>query len=244
LRSSVLLGVPVAAFLILLHNPLVLVDPSFTLSFGAILSLGLLTTPSLDLLQRLKGNQFVLFVLVAVGATVLGIRHWALLVTPQFLLPAGTLVAVLFVLAGRLQAKGWGISERINYGIIPEGPGAFFAAQFAIQLGMMIPLSVFYFCRWPFAGAYSNLIAIPLIGVNVQLGAIGGLLGLIPGVGIYLALLLGAANWVFSCVFLWIAHASSEWWPYPFIRRPGLLFVATYYCSAPGSSGGVPSRNG
>ena len=63
----------------------------------------------------------------------------------------------------------------------------------------------------------------------MQLGAIGGLLGLIPGVGIYLALLLGAANWVFSCVFLWIAHASSEWWPYPFIRRPGLLFVATYY---------------
>lgn len=229
LRSSVLLGVPVAAFLILLHNPLVLVDPSFTLSFGAILSLGLLTTPSLDLLQRLKGNQFVLFVAVAVGATLLGIRHWALLVTPQFLIPAGTLVAVLFVLAGRLQQRGWGIPERINYGIIPEGPGAFFAAQFAIQLGMMIPLSVFYFCRWPFAGAYSNLIAIPLIGVNVQLGAIGGLLGLIPGIGIYLALLLGAANWVFSCVFLWIAHASSEYWPYPFIRRPGLLFVATYY---------------
>lgn len=229
LRSSVLLGVPVAAFLILLHNPLVLVDPSFTLSFGAILSLGLLTTPSLDLLQRLKGNQFVLFVAVAVGGTLLGIRHWPLIVTPQFLIPVGALLAVLFVVAGRLQQRGWGISERINYGIIPEGPGAFFGAQFAIQLGMMIPLSVFYFCRWPFAGAYSNLIAIPLIGVNVQLGAIGGLLGLIPGVGTYLALLLGAANWVFSCVFLWIAHASSEAWPYPFIRRPGLVFVATYY---------------
>ena len=229
LRSSVLLGVPVAAFLILLHNPLVLVDPSFTLSFGAILSLGLLTTPSLDLLQRLKGNQFVLFVLVAVGGTMLGIRHWPLVVTPQFLIPGGLLLAVLFVLAGRLQQRGWGIPERINYGLIPEGPGAFFGAQFAIQLGMMIPLSVFYFCRWPFAGAYSNLIAIPLIGAVVQLGAIGGLLGLIPGVGIYLALLLGAANWVFSCVFLWIAHASSEAWPYPFIRRPGLLFVATYY---------------
>jgi ComEC/Rec2-related protein len=229
LRSSVLLGVPVAAFLILLHNPLVLVDPSFTLSFGAILSLGLLTTPSLDLLQRLKGNQFVLFVIVAVGGTLIGIRHWALLVTPQFLLPVGALLAVLFMLAGRLQQHGWGISERINYGIIPEGPGAFFAAQFAIQIGMMIPLSVFYFCRWPFAGAYSNLIAIPLIGVVVQLGAIGGLLGMIPGVGLYLALLLGAANWLFSCVFLWLAHASSEWWPYPFIRRPGLLFVGTYY---------------
>lgn len=229
LRSSVLLGVPVAAFLILLHNPLVLVDPSFTLSFGAILSLGLLTTPSLDLLQRLKGNQFVLAVVVAIGVTWVGIVHWALLVTPQFLVPLTLLVVVLFKLGGRLQQQGIGISERINYGLIPEGMGAFFGAQFAIQLGMMIPLSVFYFSRWPFAGAYSNLIAIPLIGVNVQLGAIGGLLGLIPGVGIYLALLLGAANWFFSCVFLWLAHASSEWWPYPFIRRPGLLFVGTYY---------------
>lgn len=229
LRSSVLLGVPVAAFLILLHNPLVLVDPSFTLSFGAILSLGLLTTPSLDLLQRLKGNQFIVFMAFAVTVTWIGMRHWALLVTPQFLVPFTVLFAVLFVVAGKLQARGLGISERINCGLIPEGPGAFFAAQFAIQIGMMIPLSVFYFSRWPFAGAYANLIAIPLIGVNVQLGAIGGLLGLIPGIGLYLALLLGAANWLFSCVFLWLAHASAEWWPYPFIRRPGLLFVATYY---------------
>ena len=47
LRSSALLGVPVAAFLILLQNPLVIVDPSFTLSFGAILSLALLTGPRL-----------------------------------------------------------------------------------------------------------------------------------------------------------------------------------------------------
>jgi ComEC/Rec2-related protein len=229
LRSSVLLGVPVAAFLILIHNPLVVVDPSFTLSFGAILSLGLLTTPSLDLLQRLKGNQFVLAAALAVGWTVLAVKHWALVVTPQFLLPAIPLVLVLFKLAGRLQQKGWGIPTRYNYTIIPEGIGAFFAAQFAIQLGMMIPLSAFYFCRWPFAGAYANLIAIPLIGVNVQLGAIGGLLGLIPGVGPYIALLLGAANWIFCSIFLWLAHASAEWFPYPFVRRPGVLFIAAYY---------------
>lgn len=229
LRSSVLIGVPVAAFLILLNNPLVVVDPSFTLSFGAILSLGLLTTPSLDLLQRLKGNQFVVFAAVAVGGTWLAIRHWALVVTPQFLLPVGAVVVVLFLLAGALQRKGIGVPGKVSFGLIPEGIGAFLAAQFAIQLGMMIPLSALYFCRWPFAGAYANLIAIPLIGVVVQLGAIGGLLGLIPGVGAYLALLLGAANWVFSCIFLWLAHASSDAFPYPFVRRPGLLFIGVYY---------------
>ncbi len=229
LRSSVLLGVPVAAFLILLHNPLVVVDPSFTLSFGAILSLGLMTTPSLDLLQRLKGNQFVLFLLVGIGWTLIAVRQWALVVTPQFIFPMIAFVAVLFVAAGALQRKGIGFSERINYSTIPEGVGAFLAAQFAIQLGMMIPLSAGYFARWPFAGAYANLIAIPLIGVVVQLGAIGGLLGLIPGVGIYIALLLGAANWVFSSVFLWIAHASADWFPYPVIRRPGLLALSAYY---------------
>ncbi|HMP76999.1 MAG TPA: ComEC/Rec2 family competence protein [Kiritimatiellia bacterium] len=229
LRSSVLIGVPVAAFLILLHNPLVVVDPSFTLSFGAILSLGLLTTPCLDLLQRLKGNQFVFVLVVGLGLTFTAMNHWALAVTPQFLLPAAALVLVLFHVAGALQRKGVGVPETVNYSTIPEGVGAFLAAQFAIQIGMMIPLSAAYFARWPFAGAYANLIAIPLIGIVVQLGAIGGLLGLIPGAGIYIALLLGAANWVFSSIFLWIAHASADLFPYPFIRRPGLLALGAYY---------------
>lgn len=229
LRSSVLLGVPVAAFLILLHNPLVLVDPSFTLSFGAILSLGLLTTPCLDLLQQLKGNQFVLAVILVASLTLIAVAHWPLAVTPQFLLPFLALSTVLFLIAGALQRKGRGVPETINYATIPEGVGAFLAAQCAIQIGMMIPLSAAYFARWPFAGAYANLIAIPLIGIVVQLGAIGGLLGLIPGIGIFIALLLGAANWVFSSIFLWLAHASAEAFPYPFVRKPGLLFLAAYY---------------
>ncbi len=229
LRSSVLIGVPVAAFLILLHNPLVVVDPSFTLSFGAILSLGLLTTPFLDVLQRLRGNQFALFLLLGIGLTLIAVNHWALAVTPQFLLPFLAISIVLFLAAGAWQRKGRGVPETFNYTTIPESAGAFLAAQCAIQVGMMIPLSAAYFARWPFAGAYANLLAIPLIGIVVQLGAIGGLLGLIPGIGIYLALLLGAANWVFSSIFLWLAHASADAFPYPFVRKPGLLFLAAYY---------------
>lgn len=229
LRSSVLIGVPVAAFLILLHNPLVIVDPSFTLSFGAILSLGLLTNPCLDLLQQLKGNRFAVAILFVAALTAVAVAHWPLAVSAQFLVPFLAAFAALFYAAGELQRRGLGIPETINYTSIPQTVGAFLAAQLAIQVGMMIPLSAAYFSRWPFAGAYANLIAIPLIGVVVQLGAIGGLLGLIPGIGIYIALLLGAANWVFSSVFLWLAHASAEAFPYPFVRRPGLLFLGAYY---------------
>jgi ComEC/Rec2-related protein len=234
LRSSVLLGVPVAAFLILVHNPLVVVDPSFTLSFGAILSLGLLTTPALDLLQPLRGNRFAVFILLCAGFTAAGILHWPLLTTPQFLVPAVALSAGLFLLARRLERRGARLPEGFGFERIPQGFGAFIGSQFAIQLGMMVPLSTFYFSRWPFAGAYANLVAIPLIGINVQLGAMGGLLGLIPGIGPWIALVLGAANWFFSAIFLWIGHIGATWFPYPFARRPGLSFLAAYYilCAA------------
>ncbi|OQW94527.1 MAG: hypothetical protein BWK77_09100 [Verrucomicrobia bacterium A1] len=154
--------------------------------------------------------------------------------TPQFLLPAVAAAAGLFALAGRLEKRGIRLPDGFSFERIPQGAGAFLGSQFAIQLGMMIPLSTFYFCRWPFAGAYANLVAIPLIGINVQLGAIGGLLGLIPGVGMYLAMVLGTANWFFSWIFLWIGHAGATWFPYPFARRPGLSFLAAYYvlCAA------------
>ncbi len=234
LRASALLGVPVAAFLILLQNPLVVVDPSFTLSFGAILSLALLTGPAYEPLSRLRGNDFLFFLVIAVTTTLIGIFHWALLVTPSFLVLYGTCCVALWLAGHELEHRGIRLFGQIGYATIPASMGAFFAAQFAIQIGMMVPLSSYYFCRWPFAGAYANLIAIPLIGVVVQLGAIAGLIGMLPAVGIYVALILSAANWVFSSAFLWLAHASARAFPYPFVRKPSLGFLVTYYlfCAA------------
>jgi ComEC/Rec2-related protein len=229
LRSSALLGVPVAAFLILVHNPLVVVDPSFTLSFGAILSLVLLTGPFQDLLSRLRGNQFVVFVVLVVALTAVGMRHWALVVTPSFVAVFGLMAVTMMGLAGYLQRQGIGIPTSFGYSSIPSGFGTFLAAQFGIQVGMMIPLSAYYFCRWPFAGAYANLIAIPLIGIVVQLAAIGGLLGTIPVVGLWIALLLNAANWFSSSLFMWIAHVSAKYYPYPFVTRPSLAWITVYY---------------
>ncbi len=70
IRSSALLGVLVTAALILLHNPLVATDPSFTLSFGAILSLGLLTQPAFDWLLQLRGWTLIIVAVSAVTALV------------------------------------------------------------------------------------------------------------------------------------------------------------------------------
>ena len=229
MRSSALLGVPVAAFLILLQNPLVVVDPSFTLSFGAILSLALLTGPFQELLMPLRGNQFAAFLLISLGATAIGMFHWALLVTPSFLILYAIASVLFFVLAGRLQNRGIGLPAGFSYSAMPSGISTFLAAQFGIQVGMMIPLSAYYFCRWPFAGAYANLIAIPLIGIVVQLAAIGGLVGIIPGIGIWLALLLNGANWLSATFFMWIAHVSAKYFPYPFVSRAGVGWLLTYY---------------
>ncbi|MBP7275713.1 MAG: ComEC/Rec2 family competence protein [Kiritimatiellae bacterium] len=229
LRSSALLGVPVAAFLILMHNPLVLVDPSFTLSFGAILSLALLTTPSHNLLGGLSGNRFLVVIVFTAATTLIGIVRWALVSAPSFLIPWLVFAVIVFRFSAAMDRRGIGVPPRFAFRALPGGVGAFIAAQVAIQVGMMVPLSAYYFCRWPFAGAFANLIAIPLIGVVVQLGAIAGLLGMIPGVGPFIALLLNAANWLFSSIFLWLAHVFAKVFPYPIVRRPSEVEIAVYY---------------
>ena len=229
LLSSVMIGVPVAAFMILLHNPLVVVDPSFTLSFGAILSLALITMPVHDVLCRLRGNTFLAVIMLVVATTLIGIHHWALVVTPAFWVFWITLSVSLLVAASALQGRGWGVPRSFAFSALPEPVSTFLAAQVAIQIGMMIPLSAYYFSRWPFGGAYANLIAIPLIGVVVQLGAIAGLLGLIPGIGPFITLLLNAANWLFTTFFLWLAHVSTLIFPYPVVRRPRVIEVFVYY---------------
>ncbi|MBU0676512.1 MAG: ComEC/Rec2 family competence protein [Verrucomicrobia bacterium] len=234
LRSSALLGVPVAAFLILLQNPMMIVDASFTLSFGAILSLALLTDPFYEILSRLKGNSFLAFIMVVTIATGVGIYRWSLLVTPAFWIPFVLLSALLFAAARRLTDKGVRFFGHISYSDVPASAGAFVAAQFGIQIGMMLPLSAYYFSRWPFAGAYANLIAIPLIGVVVQLGVMAGLIGFIPVIGLPIALVLNASNAVFSAFFLWISHVCTEIFPYPFVSRPSITFLIVYYiwCAA------------
>lgn len=228
-RASALLGVPVAALLILLQNPAMCIDPSFTLSFMAILALVLMTQPFFDLFKRLKGNDFIVLVLLLSVLTWAFAAHWFLVVTWRFWIAYVALAVVLFALSRFLSNRGFKPIGDYGLANVPVGISGFFAAQFGIQIGMMFPLSPFYFMRWPVAGAYANLIAIPLVGVVLQLSMLAGLLGIIPGIGIYLALFLSAANWVFSIGFLLIGHYFSRWFIYPFMLRPTVFDLGVYF---------------
>jgi competence protein ComEC len=229
LRASVLFGIPVAAFLILLQNPRMLTDPSFTLSFGAILSLALLTTPFHAVFSRLEGLPFLSVAFFLLAATAVGIAHWPLLTAPAFWIPFLALAAAATAVGARLERRGVRPIGSVGFLSLPAGVAAFLCAQFGIQIGMMIPLSAFYFSRWPFAGAYANLVAIPLIGIVLQLGIMAGLFGFIPWAGGLLALLLNAANWIFATLFLVLAHVSASVFPHPFVPRPSFRELLVYY---------------
>ena len=230
-RSSALLGVPVAAFIILLQNPAMAVDPSFTLSFGAILSLALLTQPFFDLFKKSQGNQFIALVLMVAILTWAFAAHWLLVITLRFWVGYTVLGVVLFWLARVLERRGIKPIGTYGFANIHPGVAGFVAAQFGMQIGMMIPLSAYYFYRWPVAGAYANLLAIPLVGIVLQLSMLAGLIGLIPGFGIYLAILLNAANWIFSTLFLLIGHYFATWFAYPFVIKPTLRWLFIYYAA-------------
>ncbi len=229
LQSSVLLGVPVAALLILWHSPALLVDPSFTLSFGAILSLALLTAPCHRVLSRFRGNDLLALAVAVLAAHGVLAREWLLFSSPVFLLLFAAFVLALFAAGRRAWAFGLRPLGGRGFADLPVVINGFLAAQCAIQLGMMIPLSAYYFSRWPVAGAAANLLAIPLIGVVLQLAMLACLLGLVPGIGLWLALLLSAANWVVATAFMLVAHHASSWFPYPFVRRPGGLSLVVYF---------------
>jgi ComEC/Rec2-related protein len=229
LRASALLGLPVAGFLILIQNPSMLTDPSFTLSFGAILSLVLVTQPFFDIFKKFRGNDFIGLVLMVSLLTYVFATHWLLVVTIRFWVAYFLIGVGVFSLTRFLTARGFNPIRNYGFADIPPVAGGFIAAQFGLQIGMMIPLSAFYFYRWPVAGAYANLLAIPLVGVVLQLSMLAGLIGLIPGVGIYLALVMNAANWIFSSLFLLIGHYFSVWFVYPFVTKPTLRWLFVYY---------------
>lgn len=227
-RSAALFGVAIAGFLILVDNPLMIVDPSFTLSFGAILSLVLMTGPFYAMLCRLKGNMFLAALVCISLTTIIAIRAIYVFYALEFwVLYSGVWLGVFLLV--HLITRLWGNVTSLGFQDIPGKIGGFFAAQFAIQVGMMIPLSAYYFAQWPIGGAYANILAIPLVGIVLQLGIIAGLIGLIPYIGIYIALLMNATNWVLSTFFLYISHIVAVTFPYPSVPRPTIGMLVAYY---------------
>ena len=229
LRTTVLLSAAIAGFVIMLQNPRLLTDPSFTLSFGAILSLGLLTGPCSRVLAHFRGNDLLALGVSLLLAHVVLAQGWFRVAAPRAALALAALVAAVFALGRLLARRGFRPIGDYGFADLPTAIGGFLAAQGAIQFGMMIPLSAYYFARWPVIGSVANLIAIPLIGLVLQLSMLACLVGLIPYVGPVLAMVLNAANWVFCTLFMLISHWASTYFPYPFVRKLSGVAVGVYY---------------
>ncbi|MFC1745158.1 ComEC/Rec2 family competence protein, partial [Candidatus Riflebacteria bacterium] len=231
-KSSVIFALSIAGFYILITNPLLLLEPSFTLSFMAILSLVLLTGPFETLLYKvLVGKGFFLGV-AAFLTFYLSIAFNPRLTThPYFFAGAviyifGTLLLAYFL---SLQEKE---PEKVTWQF-KNGPRwltGFSASQFAILFGMMAPLSAVYFNRLSISSPVANFIAIPLITLIVQIGLIAYMIGsYIPFVGIYIALVLNGANWLLVKFFLLTTATFSAIFPYPYICQPTSMQIIFYY---------------
>ncbi|MDD3626149.1 MAG: ComEC/Rec2 family competence protein [bacterium] len=228
LRSSIITGIAAAAALILIFTPRVITEASFTLSFGAVLSLVLITPPVMEILNnQLVGYRFIGGIVITVLFTAMVIllqnKFFGILWLSIFVLCS----VIIWIIFAKLQKA----SPMLGFSFrrVPNAISGFIGAQFAIQIGMMLPLSALYFGRYPIAGAYANFIAIPLIGINVQLGILAGVFGLIPKIGLPVALLLNAGNWLFCKFFLWLAHLATLIFPYPFVVKPSGTVIVIYY---------------
>ncbi|HEA46958.1 MAG TPA: DUF4131 domain-containing protein [bacterium] len=300
LRYSLLLSIPIAGTAILLLNPLVLTEASFTLSFGAVLSLGLITNPTMRYLKKLKGLPSVALLIIALIFPLISYfqreAFKELSTMGQFIIFAFLLLVVSYIiqrrhrlgrfrkvtnivlyrekqggfksieelaqvpgidrgtfsrLKGKIEKAGININTASGYvlgNLTRGGPlfrfglgdgnpfflakwfFAFLAAQVAINLGMMLPLSLYYFKHVPYAGPYSNFIAIPIITTIIPLGIMAGILGMvIPWLGQYLALLMNAGNWLLVKLFLWLSYTATNIFRYPFEKTPTVYQLAGYF---------------
>jgi len=223
LDRSLLLGISAAALFILARNPLLLTEASFLFSFSAVLSLAMLTRPIYSLCCKYLRGFFrtLLFIesiatmIVLSIAPALFVQNWQITITAIILLPAAFIADR--VLPPFFEFRRW-----------PIWFSTFFAAQISIQLGML-PLTAFYFKKISVAASMANFIAIPLIGVIVQLGLFAGIVAMIPFIGTWIALSFNAANWLFIKLFLSTAHFFGSKFPYPDVSPPKPAFLLTYY---------------
>ncbi|MBN1551951.1 ComEC/Rec2 family competence protein [bacterium] len=223
LDRSFLLGISVAALVILAFNPLILTEAAFLFSFSAVLSLSLLTRPIWDLANRYLYGFFRIFLflemLFCIGIVLINPRlmwmKWQWTAMALMILAAG-------FMADRLLPK------TIAFRHLPGWISVFIAAQLSIQLGML-PLTAYYFKKVSVTAIFANFIAIPLIGVIVQLGLFAGILFYIPFIGKFLALALNATNWLAIKLFLGSAAFFGTAFPYPDIPPPTLAIMLPYY---------------
>lgn len=205
-----------------------LYSPSFQLSFGAVLSIVIVGPVVEKWFRRFRGWS-LLFLFVWLG-TLMAIANRGLepFLSVANLLAMAAALVLLTMLGARLNhwtPRAWTLGmERI-----PGAIRGLIAIQLGIQLGMMVPLSAWFFGQFSLSGIVVNIIAIPTVGVIIQLGILTGLAGLIPGVGLILAAPLGATASIACDFFVWLAYAGVQSFNFPVAPRPSLPWMIGYY---------------
>ena len=228
LEKAALAGLCVAAWVSLLPNPLLIGAVGFQLSFGSVLAL-ILLTPRVDaLLQRTGGGGLMGLGMWLAVTLVLASRQMAFVATvPGFAVLAALLAACLW--AGHaLDARHPGLHNR-GYARLPALVRGLLATQIAIQAGLLLPLSGWYFEHFSVAGCLVNLVAIPLSNVYIQVALVCGLLGAIPGVGAWLASWAAIPADLLGTGFLELAFRGAGLFGYPAVARPGVQTLVLYY---------------
>jgi len=229
-RASIIFALSVAAVYILTVNPLQLTEPSFVLSFMAIYALAMFSGPAENLLRNCLRGPGLMFAFGATALFYLAVMIKRDLVLAPMFFPCVILyIVATMVVSRRLSARSG--FQSYSFEMLPQWLMSFTSSQVAIFLAMMGPLSAFYFGSMSLSAPMANMIAIPLIGVIVQLGMIAGIIGsFVPVIGLHLALVINAANWLGVKFFLGMAHFFAVLIPFPRVSQPGIGIVLGYYC--------------
>jgi ComEC/Rec2-related protein len=228
-KLSVIFSLCVASDFILLSNPLQLTEPSFVLSVMAIYSLAMFSEPASAVLRKILRGPGLIFAFMATIIFFLAIIIKKDLVLLPWFFPMTFAYIILSLLVANKLADSSSF-QSFAFEMLPGWLQGFLGAQIAILLGMMGPLSAFYFGQMSLAAPVANVIAIPLIGIIVQIGLIAGLIGaFVPVIGIYVALVMNAANWLAVKFFLGMATFFAALIPFPRVSQPGFAELAFYY---------------
>lgn len=228
-KLSVLFSLCVASDFILFMSPLQLTEPSFVLSVMAIYALAVFSEPSGEILRKMLRGPGLFFAASATAVFFLAIViRKDLVLLPYFFPGVFVYIVATCLISNRL--ANMSSFQSFAFEMLPGWLQSFLGAQIAIFIAMMGPLSAFYFGQLSLAAPIANLIAIPLIGVIVQIGLIAGLTGaFIPLVGLPIALVLNAANWLAVKFFLGMATFFAVLIPFPRISQPSFAELVVYY---------------
>ena len=232
IQKSLLMSICFAAIVIICFfppgygGPLILPSASFLMSFSAVLFLGLLSGPVEDFfnfkLNNLQSLVAFAAVFIIIGLLFLNLGNpWGILKAKLFW---GMLIAI--PVAFLIQQV---IPFRPRFSKIPgKWLRTFIAAQVAIQCSI-VPVSMVIFHRMSLAAPFANFIAIPLIGIILPLGMLATLIGFIPLIGIHVALVITAANWLGMHFFIWLDDFFACAFPYPQVPKPGAVPLIVFY---------------